>query len=81
MGYGRSLAGRRGDEEVGRVDVEAVVRAQVGVVVGVDGDDFLYLVAPEDHAHYYFFVGQAYVYSVALDAEVASLEVDLVAAI
>ena len=72
--HGGSLACRRGDEEVGRVDFETVVRAEVDVVVGVDGYDLLHLVAPEDDADDYVLVGEADVDCVALHAEVASLE-------
>ncbi len=79
--HGRSLPLRRCHEEVGRVDVEPVVGAEVGVVVGVDGDYRLYLVAPEHYPYYYVLVCEPNVYRVALHSEVSALEIDLVAAV
>ena len=58
----------------GRRDVIVVVGAEVGVVVGVDGDYRLYLVAPEHYPYYYVLVCEPNVYRVALHSEVSALE-------
>ena len=79
--YGRGLTCRRCHEEVGGVDVEAVVSAEMGVVVGMDCYYFLNLVAPEYYPYDDVFVGQADIYRVAFDAEITSLEVNLIAAV
>ena len=51
------------------------------VVLGMHRDDFLDLVAPEDHADYDFLISQADVHSVALHAEGAARKLHLIAAV